>query len=453
MSRLVKISAAVVLALFLWSLTPSAPAAEPTGLGELEKKLAEGASVADLVNYAYKTNAMIQAARHSWKGVIERYRVVIAYPDPMLTATYFTDPIETRLGPQDWNLTLSQTIPFPGKLSKAGEVVEADIQMARLEFDKTLRDVIVNIRQSYYELRYIKHAKKAVALNRDLLDHLRKVGETAYARDRATFLDVLKGQSQVAQLQYDMVLLEELEQTEKVQLNSLLNRPPGAQIKLLDGEILPPVVYKLDEIYGLASQYQEEIQMAETQINKARARIGLAKYEYLPEFRVGLFYAGIGKPDVPVQPRDAGRDAVGVQFGISIPLWFDKNAGRLEEARAEAQKAQSMKITQINNTNAQIRNLYFRLQNSERLVRLYRDQLLPQASQSLEIAETWFREKQGSFSDFVETQAVFYNFQLALARAKADYGRYLALLERVCGRGLTGSSPDQKGKKTEEGAK
>jgi outer membrane protein TolC len=422
-------------------------------LEQLEKKLTEGASLSDLITYAYKVNPSVEAAREGWKGAIERYRVVSAYPDPQLMATYFPEPIETRLGPQDWNITLSQGIPFPGKLSKAGEVVEADIQMARLELDKALRDVIVNIRQSYYELLYIRDAQKAAALNRDLLEHLRKVGETAYAQDRAAFLDVLKGQSQVAQLQYDVVLLEELEQTEKAQLNSLLNRPPGAQIKVLDGEILPPVAYKLDEIYGLASQYQEEVQMLETQINKARARIGLAKYEYLPEFRLGLFYAGIGKPDVPVQPRDAGRDAVGVQFGISIPLWFGKNASRVDEARAEAQKAQSMKMTQINNTNAQIRNLYFRFQNSERLVLLYRDQLLPQASQSIEIAETWFREKQGSFSDFVETQAVFYNFQLSLARAKADYGKYLALLERACGRSLTGGQPAQEGKKTEEGAK
>ena len=55
----------------------------------------------------------------------------------------------------------------------------------------------------------------------------------------------------------------------------------------------------------------------------------------------------------------------------------------------------------------------------------------------MEISETWFREKQGSFSDFVETEAVYYNFQLSLARAKADYGKYLAQTERLCGLSLT----------------
>jgi outer membrane protein TolC len=296
-----------------------------------------------------------------------------------------------------------------------------------------LRDVIVGIRESYHELLYLKDAKRIVALTRDLLDHLRKVGETAYAQNRATFFDVTKAQSQMAQLQFDAILLEDLEQSEKAQLNALLNRPPGAEIRLLSGEHLPPVAYKLEELYGVAHKYQEEIRMAETQINKARARVGLAKYEYGPSFRVGLSYAR-GNPG-EVSPEY--RDSVGVQFGFSIPLWFNKNAGRLDEARAEEQKALWMKDAQVNQTNALIRNLYFRLKNSERLILLYRDQLLPQAARAMGIAETWFREKQGSFSDFVETESVYYNFQLSLARAKADYGKYLAQIERLCGLSLT----------------
>ncbi|MCJ7494604.1 MAG: TolC family protein, partial [Deltaproteobacteria bacterium] len=340
---------------------------------------------------------------------------------------------------------ISQSFPFPGKLSQAGEVVKAEIEMARLEYDKTVRDTVVGVRESYHELFYIKNAKRVVALNRDLLEHLRKVGETAHAQDRATFFDVVKAQSQLAQLQYDAVLLEELEQTEKAQLNARLSRPPGAEIKFLDEETLPPLVYKLEEVYDVARKYQEEIRMAEAQINKARAKVGLAKYEYLPMFRLGASYAR-GNPDMV--PEEF-RNAVGVQFGLSIPLWLDKNVGRVEEARAEEQKALSMKTSQINETHALIRNVYFRLKNSERLILLYRDQLMPQASQAMEIAETWFREKQGSFTDFVETQAVFYNFQLALARAKADYGKYLAQLERLAGRSLTpeGKKNSEKGER------
>jgi outer membrane protein TolC len=428
-----------IMALALSVLTSLAWATEQGELEQLEKKLVSGASLPDLLTYAYRANSSIKAAREGWKAMIERYRVETGLPDPEIGFTYWPKPLMAT-----HEAMVSQSFPFPGTLSQAGEVVKAEIEMTRLEFDKTVRDTIVGVRESYHELFYIKNAKKVVALNRDLLEHLRKVGETAYAQDRATFFDVVKGQSQLAQLQYDAVLLEELEQTEKAQLNARLSRPAGAEIKFLDEETLPPLAYKLEEVYDVARKYQEEIRMAEAQINKARAKVGLAKYEYLPMFRLGASYAR-GNPDMV--PEEF-RNAVGIQFGLSIPLWHDKNVGRLEEARAEERKALSLKTSQINDTNAMIRNVYFRLKNSERLILLYRDQLLPQASQAMEIAETWFREKQGSFTDFVETQAVFYNFQLALARAKADYGRYLAQLERLAGRSLT----PEGGKNSEKGA-
>ena len=152
---------------------------------------------------------------------------------------------------------------------------------------------------------------------------------------------------------------------------------------------------------------------------------------------MGVFYGSIGTPDVPVQPPDAGRDALGVQFGITIPLWFNKNRGRTGRALAEMEMAKEEKIIRINDVRESIRSIFFRLENSKRLIVLYRNDLLPQAGKAMEIAETWLQEGQSSFSDFVEAQSVWYNFQLTLRRAMADYGRYLARLERLVGQDLT----------------
>jgi len=150
-----------------------------------------------------------------------------------------------------------------------------------------------------------------------------------------------------------------------------------------------------------------------------------------------VFYAGIGQPDVAAPPADSGKDAVGVQFGVSVPLWFGKNKARTAGAQALMRRARASKTARINETNGRIRALYFRLQNASRLVALYRDDLLPQAAQSMEIAETWFRQGESSFSDFVEAQVLWYNFQLSLARARADYEKYMARLERLVGSSVT----------------
>ena len=64
---------------------------------------------------------------------------------------------------------------------------------------------------------------------------------------------------------------------------------------------------------------------------------------------------------------------------------------------------------------------------------LYENQLIPQALASVQTAETWFQEGEGSFSDFLEVQATAYNFQLSLARAGTDYSQALVRLEQMAG--------------------
>ena len=394
--------------------------------------------LADLVDHAYAHNPSIQRARESWRATVENYPVATGYPDPQLTVTWFPEPIETRLGPQDWNAQISQMIPFPGKLSKAGELVAADTRMARLRLDMAVNETVLAIRKSFYELWYIRQAQTVTEHNARLLDHLRKISETAHADNRATLTDVVKAQSQTGQLQYDALLLEELEQTEITRLNGLLNRPPDSALGALNTPVLAPLAADVGTIYQLAEANQEEILMAQVGVDKGDTQVSLARFQNLPDFKVGLFYASIGEPDVAVLPQDAGRDAIGFQAGVSIPLWLGKNKSRIDKARAEKSKALAEKQMRINAVQTKIRTLYFKTRNAQRIVALYKMDLVPQAARAMEMAEVWYREGESSFTDFIETQSVWYNFQLALARAKADYGINLAQLERMAGTRLTG---------------
>ena len=408
--------------------------------GERGDDLAGKVAVGDLIAYAYLNNPSTREVREGWRETVEQYRITTGYPDPEIRFTYFPEPIETRLGPQDWIASLNQRIPFPGKLSQAGKVVEAEARVAHIKLDRTVKAVIASVRQSFYELQYIRTARNVVAQNLRLLQHLRKSGETAYARDRAALMDMVKAQSQLGQIRYDGILLEELELTEKTRLNGILNRAPDAKIGELVDEPLHPVVFSLKGLYKLAETNQEDLRIASALVESADARAELAWYENLPDFNVGVSYSAIGQPDMPIRPEDAGRDGLGFQVGMTIPLWFDKNRGRVARAEAGIRKARAAKEVTITEIRTRVHDLYFRLNNSQRLIVLYRDDLLPQAMNAMEIAETWYREGEASFSDFVETQAVYYNFQLSLSRARADYGKVLAGLEQLVGQTITKAS-------------
>ena len=188
---------ALVLLIF-FQFSPSASsetiqtAAVPTA-----SNLESNVTLNQLIDYALQSNTKIVEAREAWKATIENRRIATGLPDPQLMFTYFPNPIETRLGPQDWNASLSQAIPYPGKLMKAGDVVDKDSEVARLSLDKSIRDVATNVKIAFYELSYIRSAKKVAAENIKLIEHLRKVGETVYAEDQAALIDIIKAQSQV----------------------------------------------------------------------------------------------------------------------------------------------------------------------------------------------------------------------------------------------------------------
>ena len=117
----------------------------------------------------------------------------------------------------------------------------------------------------------------------------------------------------------------------------------------------------------------------------------------------------------------------------------------MNQAQAGHERAEAVRQSRLNASRTAIHAVYFRLQNARRLVELYRHDLLPQATGALQTAEAWFREGYAEFTDLIEAQATLYNFQLTLARARADYGKHFARLEALVGHPLAAPGPPAAG--------
>lgn len=390
-----------------------------------------------LTAYALQRNPSVRISREQWRQIEAQYPIAVSLPDPQFMATYFPEPIETRLGPQKWNATLSQMIPFPGKKATSGELVKIDAAMAKLKTDAMARQVAASVAASFHELFYIREAMKITRKNADILTRFRTLAETDHAdpKSRTAFMDVIKTQSKLGQIRYDLILLEELERTETTKLNGLLNRPPEAKIGPLYEPTLPlpETLLPLESLYQMAEKSQETIAISRLGIEKAKTQVDLAHYSRKPDFKVGLFYAAIGSPDVTNPPADAGNDAFGIQAGLTLPIWSSRNRSKITQAEAQVLQNRATVEKTVNTVRTDIHNLYFKITNAGRLITLYSQDLLPQALKSMHLASTWFQEGEGAFSDFVEVQASVYNFQLSLARAKADYGKSIALMEPLVG--------------------
>ncbi|MFC1856321.1 TolC family protein, partial [Thermodesulfobacteriota bacterium] len=373
----------------------------------------EELSLRSFVEEALKNSPKIKEARYRWGAAVEKVSHVSTLPNPMISYTYFPDPIETRLGPNTSRFMLSQMVPYPSKLSAKADIASHDAVMESYRYQKDVRDVITKLSLSYFELLYIDKAIDIIKQNRKILELLVKIGSADYASDATTLSDVLTAQSQLAQLNYDYILLQELRETEAGKIVSILNRPPAESIgRVKDARV--EFGYEIGELYDISKSNQEELKIIDSMIEKERSAEDLAKLSYYPDFNLSLVYSKIDNPP-PMTPDgmlvdDAGKDSYGVTIGISLPIWYGKNSSRVKEKSFKRREMIEKRNVRINDTNAKLKELYFKLNNAKRLMELYTSTLIPQAETTMAKAKEFYEQKQSSYSQLLETQSVWLNF-------------------------------------------
>jgi outer membrane protein, heavy metal efflux system len=391
--------------------------------------------VEELVRLAVEANPAIGAARADAAAVQARSRIETTFADPALTVTWWPEKASERKQ-EIWEFMLEQGVPFPGRLGAVAGVVAAEETVARIGLERTIRDVTLGVRESAAEVGYLRSARAVAAGNRELLGRLRAAGEAGYAGGRTGLYDAMRAQSQQSQTVFDEQLLAELEATEIARLNSLLGRLPETPVGSIDLHPGRPVVVGLAEIAEAAASGRHEVLLALEEEKKSRAERRVADFDAYPGLMLGVGYMQESELD---DMEATGRWKF--ELGLSLPVLFGKNTARRAQAGAGESRAAALAREAAFAARAEVREAYFRLRNAERLVGIYRDVLLPQATASLELADTWFRAGQGSFADLVEAGTLRYNFQLALARAGADREKFLARLEALAQRQLT-APPD-----------
>ena len=242
----------------------------------------------------------------------------------------------------------------------------------------------------------------------------------------------LKAQSQLAQLSYDLILLRELEEVEKANIKHVLSVPSRTPLGSPAPVAYTPLNIPLVDLETKALTERQELQIADLMIQKADEAIALAKLKTKPTFKLDLVTIETGGALMP-DTLDNGKNPLSIGVGISIPWSSSKNRSRVQEAELKHSAALESKRSSEDQTLANLKKVYFRLENARRLVALYEGSLIPQAESAIEVAETWHQEGTKSIAGFLETQSVWLNFNLARLRAITDYQQNLARLEQLVG--------------------
>ena len=321
--------------------------------------LSAGLTLARAIQLAVERSPSVAVARAEWRATVERRPQVTALPDPMAMYSLYVRSVETRVGPQRHKLGFTQSFPYPGTLDAAGRLVDAAADIARANYEKAIRDVIVDTKIAYAELAYLRRAAALTEQNHELLAHIATVAATQYAVGEATLADMQKAQSQLAQLEYDRILLLELAAVERASLRALLNVAPDAELGEPSASPFAPLRLAAADLDDVASANRTELRIARLMVEKASRAETLAELKTMPMFKLDLMTVETGASPMP-GAEDSGRNPWTIGFGVSIPWNSDKNESAIREAELRRSVAASRVAAVEAKTSADIRKLYFR---------------------------------------------------------------------------------------------
>jgi len=398
--------------------------------------MAEGArhGLKHFLDIAIERNPALRAARRRWKMAEQRPVQARSLDNPVLKYTEPAREIETRLGPVDRSISLSQKLPFPGKLGLKGDIAAKEAEMARVRYQKLLRDLTAEVKKTYYELYFVDKAIELQKENDAVLEYFAEISRRNYGLDVSELDELVRAQKSAAAASLGLLRIEDMREAAAARLNTLLDRPPGAEVART-AELDPlPFDHRPEDLYDWAARYNEDVKIAGLEVEKGELERRLAGYSWRPDFRVGLTYSQIGEP--PAAIPDAGDDALVVTLGMSIPLWFSKNRAAVDEKgfALEGRLAErSAVVTEVVN---RVKRTYFDMRTSRMVMDLYGKRLIPEAKKSVDFAEARYKTGREMLARLLEAQSMWINFRLVYFRAVADYYKSIAELERLTGREL-----------------
>jgi outer membrane protein, heavy metal efflux system len=420
-----------IIGLSVASLTPGVAVAEPSGM-----PLAEDATLADYIAYAEANSPTVSAAYHRWQADLDRAPQVGSLPDPKFGFAEQFESVETRVGAQQRKFSLSQTLPWFGKLGLRKSVALERANASEQRYIAQKLHLEAQVTNLYFELYYLNQSISIVQDNLTLVNEWENVAETKY---RSAILS----QGKLAQIQIEQARLSDDLQTQKerfsevvVAFNSALDRETSAGVSLLTEPGASLVSMSDDEIVALALERSPALHERDKLILASVAGIKLANRGPAPNLTFGVDY---------VQTNDAiisgvfesGKDPVIAKIGLSLPLWYGKYKAEKREAKSRNLSALESRKATENMLRTALSTQLFKLHDASRKIDLYRNAMIPRATQALVVTQREFGTGKTDFRNYIDLQRELFGYLLSLQRALTNYRQSLANVEALTGAKIT----------------
>ena len=392
----------------------------------------EGARpLGEYIAQALSQNPEIHAIRKRMEALALQVPVAASLQDPTFGVTVLPEQVQTAAGQQEMLLSAGQKFPWFGKLSAKASAAEAEANVARAELAAKELETISRVKRAYFELYYVQRAISVTRAEQQLLAQIRDVANARYKAGRVSQQDVLRADLEISDVENSLIRLDQQLESAQAVLARLLhipaNSPVLAQEKLAD-EIVPRDIELLQR-QAIAARPELHAKLAA--MERDRQRVELAQLDYRPDVTLGLSWVDISRTGI--SPVTNGRDAWLLSAGVNLPIYrkrLDANA-RSAEAKVVSTAREYDALKDL--TLEQVADLFARARSQADLIKLFRDDILPKARQTLAVSQQAYNVGETDFLQLIDNWRQLLRYEIGFLRLEASLRQTMAELERVVG--------------------
>lgn len=408
--------------------------------------------LAALLDEALRNNPEIHAAQSRVQSGKHRVPQAGSLPDPSLSVGYTNEGLQkyTYSSSYDsvWAYTVSQTVPFPGKLIQKSKVASKDVEVLETQLWALRLQTAAKVKELYYELFL---AYRTVDLLQERLALFGQVEKAALARYSAGMGD--QSEAVMAQTEKYM-LIERVEmarqriQIAEGQLNAQLGRDVLTPISRPAEPQRTPYKETLETLLAKASFDAPDTRTRQKRLEKAQTKVVAAKQEFFPDVTLSAGYASKGykvaqdpvagseEASGPAGQRQIWLDMWSGAVSVTIPLYFwTKQAEGLKESKADLQEARRDLESIKNMTAAAIRENFVMVKTAERIADLYTSGTIPKTRQDFELAVAGYAGGRGDISSVIARLKTLLDSETQYWTQLTDKQKAMARLEGLTGLG------------------
>ncbi|HKW87666.1 MAG TPA: TolC family protein [Candidatus Acidoferrales bacterium] len=416
---------ALFLACIFVVVAPPARAQQPPPVGQPAK-------LADLLKEAAANNPGLQAAKSAWQAQTKVPSQVATLPDPTVSIQQlsvgsprpfagYTNSDFAYIG-----LGVSQDLPYPGKLRLRAEVAKSEAEVLKERWRAEGRRVSAELKAAYFELAYEQEELAILARDGSLLAQMEKVAETHYRAGQVSERDVLK-----AQLEETRLVRQTADEQQKVgelegQLKALLNRPPDSPDIVASELSETPVALSFEELASRIRAGNPAVLAESDETSKQAAEVRLARKDFYPDFNLQFAWQ---RTD-PAQFRAYYM----LTFSATIPIYRHRRQDpELAEAKEMQAQSQHNYDARVQQAYSELRNNYVQTTTAERLLAIYKEGLIPQASASFQAGMAAYQSGREDFQTLLSAFLDELQLEGEYWRDLADHEIALARIEELTG--------------------